>query len=149
SRLLDGATPIGLGSGLWSTNNSEVISILLDMEAFPNGTGFTVNAQHVKNSQQIKFLNARMTDDPTRPGVGPDLVYRDPWGMPYIISMDLNYDEKCRDAFYSHASVSQNGPNTSTSGFNGLFNSFDPAVQPNAFELNGGVMVWSLGPDQS
>jgi hypothetical protein len=39
---------------------------------------------------------------PFRPGVGTDLVYRDPWGNPYIITLDLNYDEKARDACYCH-----------------------------------------------
>jgi hypothetical protein len=28
------------------------------------------------------------------------LVYRDPWGNPYVITMDLNYDGLCKDAFY-------------------------------------------------
>ena len=36
------------------------------------------------------------------------LVYRDPWGNPYIITMDLNYDEQCQDAFYCQQAVSQN-----------------------------------------
>jgi hypothetical protein len=41
-----------------------------------------------------------MSGDTNSPGVGTDLVYRDPWGNPYIITMDLNYDEMCKDAFY-------------------------------------------------
>ena len=53
-----------------------------------------------KNPQQTIFLNAKMSGDTSSPGVGTDLVYRDPWGNPYVISMDLNYDEQCKDAFY-------------------------------------------------
>jgi prepilin-type N-terminal cleavage/methylation domain-containing protein len=128
----------------WSTNNSQVIAILMDVESYPNGSGNTVNFQHVKNSQQIKFLNAKMSDDATLPGVGPDLVYRDPWGNPYIISLDLNYDEKCRDQFYRLDSVSQDIAGNAV-GINGLVQS----AGANTFEFNGGVMVWSLGPDKT
>ncbi len=41
-----------------------------------------------------------------QPGVDNDLVYRDPWGNPYIISMDLNYDDQTKDAFYGLDKVS-------------------------------------------
>ena len=66
--------------------------------------------------------------DPSQPGppvagVGNDLVYRDPWGNPYVISMDLNYDEQCQDAFYCLTMVSSpNPPGNPTSGLNGLIN---------------------------
>jgi type II secretory pathway pseudopilin PulG len=132
------------GIGIWGANNSEVISILLDLTAFPSG-GPTVNNNHIKNPQQVKFLNATMAGAVTEPGVGPDLVYRDPWGNPYVITLDLNYDEKCRDVFYSLEAVSQQ-TNGFGSGHNGLFNS-QVNVNSDAFDYNGGVMVWSLGPD--
>ena len=61
--------------------------------------------------------------DPTPlPGVGNDLVYRDPWGNPYVITMDLNYDEQCQDAFYSLNMVSSSSPGNANSGINGLIN---------------------------
>jgi prepilin-type N-terminal cleavage/methylation domain-containing protein len=131
-------SPMGT-TGAWGLTNSEVISILMDFEAYPSG-GVTVNNQHVKNSQQIKFLQAKMTDDSGVGGVDPGLVYRDPWGNPYVISMDLNYDDKCTDALYGLTAVSQQA---GTTGFNGL-----TQFTTNTFDLNGGVMVWSLGPDK-
>jgi hypothetical protein len=70
-----------------------------------------------------------------QPGVGSDLVYRDLWGNPYIISMDLNYDEQCEDAFYG-------SPTVSVGGLNGLIQ------QPDLnYAYHGKVMVWSAGPD--
>lgn len=123
-------------------NNSEVVAILMDMTNFPSG-GPTANADHAKNTQQIKFLTPLMVSDPALAGVGPDLVYRDPWGNPYLISIDVNYDEKCRDAFYKTISVSQQSGSV---GHNGLNNSID--VTKDFFEYNGGVMVWSVGPDK-
>lgn len=134
-----GASLQSLGTGSWLTNNSEVIAILMDMPNAPDGS-LTINTNHVKNPDQVKFLNAKLVSDKTSPGVGPDLIYRDPWGDPYVISLDLNYDDKCQDAFYQRSIVS--GPN----GFNGLS---DPSGAPNSFAHNGGVMVWSLGPDKS
>ena len=65
----------------YQTNNSEVIAILMDITNYPNG-GATADNGHVKNPQQTKYLNATIVSDPTLPGVGPDLIYRDPWGNP-------------------------------------------------------------------
>jgi prepilin-type N-terminal cleavage/methylation domain-containing protein len=130
----------------YQTNNADVIAILMDITNYPNGTGATVNTNAEKNPQQTMFLNAKMVGDTvTWPGVGPDLVYRDPWGDPYIISMDFNEDNQCLDAFYSLQAVSQNGANSQT-GYNGLFNSTDPNGNGPHFTYHGNVMVWSMGP---
>ncbi len=130
----------------YNATNSEVIAILMDLTNYPSG-GPTANVGHTKNTQQIKFLNASMSRSTTDAGVGPDLVYRDPWGNPYIISMDLNYDGKTWDAIYRSRNVSQ--PTAGgASGINGLFNSVDASGNGNHFQYNGGVMVWSFGPDK-
>ena len=121
-----------LGPGPWDANNSEVIAILMDLTNHP------ANINHIKNPQREKLLNPTMAQGTTSSGVGSDLVYRDPWGTPYIISMDLNYDDKCRDAFYKWDAVS-------AVGLNGLVN---PAGA-NSYEYVGGVMVWSFGPDKT
>ena len=134
---------------LWTmgvTNNSEVIAILMDITTYSNGVQ-TVNYNHVKNPQQTVFLNAKMSGDTSSPGVGTDLVYRDPWGNPYIISMDLNYDEQCQDAFYSLHTVSQTQPGSQT-GINGLFNPNSSNPNADNFLYHGKVMVWSAGPDR-
>ena len=86
-----------IGPGNYTTNNSEVIAILMDITNYPSG-GWTVNTNHVKNPQRTIYLNAHMSGDTNSPGVGTDLVYRDPWGDPYVITMDLNYNEVCEDA---------------------------------------------------
>jgi prepilin-type N-terminal cleavage/methylation domain-containing protein len=145
--LIQHYTPGGQNKPVFTTNNSEVIAILMDMERYPSGVSNTVNFGHVKNTQQIKFLNAAMVSDPTLPGVGPDLVYRDPWGNPYIISLDLNYNENTRDDFYSLNTVSQQTTSQAI-GINGLFNTSDPTGASDDYEYRGGAMVWSLGPDQ-
>jgi prepilin-type N-terminal cleavage/methylation domain-containing protein len=134
-------TPVG-GTIL---SNNEVMAILMDITNFPGTTVPTVNTNHQSNPQMTKFLNATMTSwspaqgAPAPNGVGNDLVYRDPWGNPYVISLDLNYDDQCEDAFYGQSTISQSSGNT---GFNGL-SSTDGAN----FMFHGKVMVWSAGPD--
>ena len=128
----------------FTTNNSEVIAILMDMTNYPDGSGPTANANYQKNPRQNVYLNATMVTATNLPGVGPDLVYRDPWGNPYIITMDLDEDNQTKDAFYSLSAVS--GPNggNSNPGLNGLI---DADGSLNNFQYHGNVMVWSAGPD--
>lgn len=118
-------------------NNSEVIAILKDLTEFRNGQA-TPNIGHSLNTQKTSFLDAKEVEGPRTPGIGQDGVYRDPWGNPYIITIDLNYDGQCRDGFYRSDRVS-NG------GLNGLFKA--NKSQANGFDFRGEVMVWSLGPD--
>lgn len=152
--------PIGNtgNTGGWQNNNSELVAILRDMERFADGTA-TVNADHRLNPQKQNFLdgfqdrNYQRPPGPGRPalpaprGVGPDGVLRDPWANPYIITLDLNFDGRCRDAFYRMQSVSQQQGEI---GFYGLrlgppLGSGDTG--PNRYEVRANVIVWSLGPD--
>jgi len=130
----------------YQTNNSEIMSVLLDMETFPINGAPTINKGHVKNPQRNPFLNATRVSDTNSPGIGSDLVFRDPWGTPYIISLDLNYDEKTRDSIYRRSGVSGTGP--TPNGLFGLVNSHTP-LPSNFYEANEKVMVWSAGPDKT
>lgn len=132
----------------YQANNSELMAILMDLPTFPNGNP-TANPGHGKNPQKVAFLNAKRVTTTApgnawEPGVGDDYVYRDPWGNPYIITIDMDADGKCRDAFYRFQSVSQQ---TAGAGFNGLANTIDNGGGGNHFEYLGSVMIWSLGPD--
>jgi prepilin-type N-terminal cleavage/methylation domain-containing protein len=123
-------------------SNSDVIAILMNFTNYPGG-GPTANANYQKNPQQHTFLSAKMTTDASSPGVGNDLNYRDPWGNLYIITMDLNEDNKAEDAFYEDASISSSTGLAGGTGLNGLI--WQPADQ--AYAFHGNVMVWSMGPD--
>ncbi len=97
------------------TNNSVVMSILLDRD-------FGINAGHVRNTRRHAFFTAK-EGGYGLPGLDPDLVLRDPWGNPYIITIDLNDDNRCRDGNYRKKTSN------------------------NDFEINESVLVWSFGPD--
>ncbi|MBI4658485.1 MAG: type II secretion system protein [Verrucomicrobia bacterium] len=124
-------------------NNSEIIAILKDLTQFRNGLP-TVNVGHSLNTQKTPFLDAKEVDGLQTPGIGPDGVYRDPWGNPYIVTLDLNYDGQCRDGFFRYDAVSRDPKGGPTQGLNGLFTAKAGA---NTFENRTEVMVWSLGPD--
>jgi len=127
--------------------NAGVIAILMDVENYRDATSSpTPNKGHVLNPQRHPFLSPKTVSDNISPGVGTDGEYRDPWGNPYIISMDLSFNDRCRDAFYSSSSVSQ--PSSGgQAGINGLFNPNPPGIS-NDYEENGPIMVWSFGPDK-
>lgn len=142
-----GATPSGGGSyigstanGAYTTNNAQLMAILLD-----DDRNDLCNAGHQKNPQKIQCLSvSKHAGDTNSGGLGPDLVYRDPWGNPYLIAIDYNYDGKISDTMYSNAVVSATA--TPPQGFHGLYqntNTFE-------YQLNSpnGVMIWSLGPDK-
>ena len=124
-------------------SNAGLIAILMDEVSYANGQP-TPNQGHVLNSQQVSFLNAKRTSDVDAPGIGPDGEYRDPWGQPYIISLDYSLNGRCRDAVYSRAAVSQKSGQT---GLNGLFNPI-PAGTSDDYESSGQFMIWSRGQDK-
>jgi prepilin-type N-terminal cleavage/methylation domain-containing protein len=99
----------------YTNRNADIIMILLDVDG-------GVNAGHVRNPQKHVFLNGKMVTSAAQPGIGPDYNFRDPWGSPYVITLDLNYDNRCHDAFYS--------------------------TQPGTTDIPAAVMVWSLGPNE-
>ena len=126
-------------------DNSEIMGVLLNLERFNNNQP-TVNVGHVLNPQGRPFLNAKIISDTNAPGVGADGVYRDPWGNPYVITIDANNDEKARDAFYRDRMVSED-PSHPNVGLNGLIRTTLPN-NVSVFEVNSPIFVWSAGPDK-
>jgi type II secretion system protein G len=124
-----------------ATNNSEVIAILMDIKEWQNKV-----KGNPENRQAQVFLNANFvatSGQTAAAGIGTDGVYRDPWGSPYIITMDLNYDNACRDAFYRNDKVSQDATGKPLMGL------MKPSPNANnQYECKADVMVWSLGPDR-
>lgn len=111
------------------TNNSELIIALMDLER-------GMNTDHKMNPQRIVFLNSKVANDMKSGGVSSvDFPFRDPWGNPYIISLDANKDGRVRDVCYASPEMSANGKSGLLSNSNGIC------------ELRGGVMIWSRGPD--
>ncbi len=128
--------------GSFETNNAEVMAILMDVKDWVTG-----DKGNAENPQHTPFFSPKQVNNTTSPGLGRDGVLRDVWGSPYIISMDMNYDNQKRDGFYKFQNVSGGDASAPTKGINGLFRS--PTALPDTFEARAGVMIWSLGPDQA
>jgi hypothetical protein len=79
-----------------------------------------------RNPRKTVFYDPKIATTEGGPGMGQDGVLRDPWGNPYIISLDMNDDDKTLDGYYGYVRKSGSG--------------LDP-------EINVTVMVWSFGPD--
>jgi hypothetical protein len=120
----------------------------MNLTNFPGNQGeFTANTNYLLNPQRIIFLSPHLAADTVSPGVGLDLVYRDPWGTPYFVTLDLNRDGQCNDVFYGQQGVSQHN-GTGSNGYHGLVNNVDAGGNGNHFQYHGKVMVWSAGPDK-
>jgi general secretion pathway protein G len=125
------------------TNNSEVIAILMDIK------DWTTRAKgNPENPRGQVFFSPKFTSSTTSAGVGPDGVFRDPWGSPYIISVDLDYDNTTLDGFYRGDKVSKDMK--TGEGINGLFELLkNNKIQRDSWATRNDVMVWSLGPDRT
>jgi prepilin-type N-terminal cleavage/methylation domain-containing protein len=146
-------------SGYSADNNNSVVAILMDLTAYPNGQP-TANINHQKNPKQVKYLSSAKllsnydptSNQPNPPGgVDNSGIYRDPWGNPYIITMNTSYsmevgqgNQGTKDIFYSLDKVSGNNQTATNPGLNGL--TTDGTV--NNFLYHGKVMVWSAGPNK-
>ena len=130
----------------YQTNNSEIMAPLLDLEYYGDGAP-TINRGHVRNPQRIRFLEANALGGTNAlPGLGVDGQYRDPWGSPYVITLDLNRDNRVWDAMYREPAVSEN-PAEPKQGLCGLNRGVDSQGKP-VFEVPGTVTIWSAGPDR-
>jgi prepilin-type N-terminal cleavage/methylation domain-containing protein len=129
--------PIRNGYGKSDANNSRLMYILMSQSV-------DVNLNHVRNPRKIPYYTPKHVS-----GDGPGLstsdgVLRDPFGNPYIITLDMNDDNKCRDAYYQKAGVSEAAPG-SNAGFYGLTR----ATPADPFEIPGEAMIWTFGPDRA
>jgi len=126
--------------GRVQVSNAEMVAILRAQEKFRNGRP-TSNRSHRMNPKKVNFLNAKDVTSTTQGGVGTDGVFRDPWGSPYIVTVDATYDGKTIDAFYGQGGVSAPTKADNNEGLNGL------TRVKGGYQANSSVLVWSLGPD--
>ena len=121
-KVLNGGSADSSQDFSFSETNTDVIAILMDVNDF-------ANFNHARNPEKHAFLNpGTLKQSTTSQGVStPDYNFRDPWGNPYIIAFDLDYDNEVKV------------PNTAVQ--NPVFNPY-PYVS-----VHRPVIVWSMGPD--
>ena len=98
----------------YESDNRVIMNIILNRDAPPND-GFK------RNPRRLVTYNPKLAIGDASHGVSTNGVLRDPYGHPYIITIDMNEDNKCRDAYYS------------------------PTIGQD--EIPGPVVIWSMGAD--
>ena len=138
-----GTTGTGYGTNVSSSpsayqaSNAELMLILTAATSFTYYTTNNCNAGDVRNPRKIGYFNAKSSGASgvtAGKGLGTDGVMRDPWGNPYIISLDLNYDGWVSNPVYKLD----------------LVNSFNTGLVQqgvDAWALKDSVMIFSFGQD--
>lgn len=130
--------------GTYQVSNAELIAILTDTSlaagkfaaitpanpyaAVNDADGKPVNFNSSLNPQHNVALNIKTARGYAPNGVSEnDGVYRDAWGHPFIVTLDMDYDNRVGDPFGGNSVVTATNPNFRT--------------------INQSVIVWSMGPD--
>ncbi len=150
-----GTIATGYGTNVYNNNgvgyqasNAELMLILTASQTFPNYTTNNCNAADARNTRKNGYFNAKNSGNSgatAGAGLGTDGVMRDPWGNPYIVALDLNYDNTVSNAVYRLQGVSQAAAGSPT-GINGLVG-LAPTGNSNDYTLRDAVMIFSFGPD--
>lgn len=138
-------------------SNAQIMIILSALEGMGNNPG--INKGHSRNSKKFNFLGvSKFAATDNSPGMGPNGIFRDPFGNPYVVTIDKSGDDKCWDILYGKTEVSGAGPIGSQNldiGAHGLMgekrdhdnDSNTPPVVV-GYALMSKAMVWSAGPDR-
>jgi prepilin-type N-terminal cleavage/methylation domain-containing protein len=121
-------TTAGVGKS-YQNNNSELIAILRDDAFYPEySTNGSQVLGHIYNPQQTGFYTGHAAHGTSSPGIGSDEVLRDPWGLPYIVTLDLSGDNRVFDPYLNEMYQKQ-------------YPGSAPLLTP------GQAVVWSFGPN--
>jgi len=140
-----GTTGTGYGTNILNNNgagyqagNAELM-VILTAASFAGYTPDPSVAGNARNPRRTAYFNAKNSGGTSGAGLGTDGVMRDPWGSPYIVALDFNYDGWVSNSVYNANVV--NGFNT------GLVR--QGAAGSSTWALKDPVMVFSFGPDAS
>jgi hypothetical protein len=122
----------------YQANNSEVLRFLLN-PGLPSADRVHKGKLVEGSDDPRAILDPPKAADNRSPGLGPDGVYRDPWGSPYILTLDVDGDYVAM-GHYAGAPPPPPLHSSSTTG--------DIDQQSDYFCAQLRVIVWSLGPDR-
>ena len=108
------------GTPAYKNCNAELIAILQTTNLVATNT--LIGFSGTFNPRQIRFADPKRTAGETSHGLDPNGLFRDPWGNPYIVTLDLDDNDLCVDGFYG------------------------PFLKPQP-GIKASVLIWSFGPD--
>jgi prepilin-type N-terminal cleavage/methylation domain-containing protein len=139
-------------SGQYENCNAEVLNIITaNPTPNTNFPGMNFNQQNQYNPRNNKFFTARVANNVNAvddtPGLDYNGVLRDAFGNPYIITIDMNYDNNCSDSFYAPLYQKFSVPQTNvaaevmiwTAGFD---KSIDANVDPGQGVNKDNILSW-------
>ena len=137
-------------AGTYEASNAELIAILTGNTASMSGYAamHASVANDGKNPRKTAYFNAKPAPGGSGatagPGLGTDGVFRDPWSNPYIVALDLNYDNSVSNSLYRLQGVTQKSGGSPAGHFGlvGVANGNN-----NNYTVRDTVMVFSFGPD--
>lgn len=152
-----GTTGTGYGTNIVNNNNigyqASNAELMVILTGSTNGMAGYVPDPSVRNDgrnpRKNQYFNAKAAPGGSGatagPGLGTDGVFRDPWSNPYIVALDLNYDNTVSNAVYRLQVVSQVAAG-SPGGLYGLVG-LPPTGNNNNYTVRDTVMIFSFGPD--
>lgn len=150
-----GTTGTGYGTNIYNNNNvgyqanNAELMVILTAGA-TNGMTLPIDPSvqnDLRNPRKIGYFNAKSSGASgatAGKGLGLDGVMRDPWGNPYIVALDLNYDNTVSNSVYRLQGVSQVAMNSPVGHF-GLIGTGNG--NNNNYTVRDSVMIFSFGPD--
>ena len=138
------------GDAVFSANNNAIFDVLRNMTGTTVGNSF--------NSRGVVFLQVAYAQNQNQPAGGLQVssgVWYDPWGSPYNVAVDGNYDGQLNSPtplpnFYSDAGALQTGEIAWSFGRNGLLgggpaagsNFSSESGTPGVYKASGDVCSW-------
>lgn len=141
-----GTTGSGYGTNVFNNNGAgyqegnRELMVILTASSYTGYTPHTSVQNHQRNTRRTGYFHAKSSSGSggsAGAGLGADGVMRDPWGNPYIVALDVNYDGWVSNSVYNDNTL--NGFNT------GLAR--QGAVNTSTWALKDAVMIFSFGPD--
>jgi len=123
-----GKYPLVTADTIYGPGGTSTADLFYSLRAVALGANAPVNGVPAVNSRAIVFISPPDVKTPANPrsGIGTTTgagQYYDPWGTPYLVEIDGNYDNQIANPYTANAGATPN--------------------------LQIGVIAWSLGKDKA
>jgi prepilin-type N-terminal cleavage/methylation domain-containing protein len=123
-----GKYPLVTADTIYGAGGTSSADLFYSLRAVALGANALVNGVPAINTRQIVFISPPDVKNPANPrsGIGTTTgagQYYDPWGTPYLVEIDGNYDNQIANPYTANAGATPN--------------------------LQIGVIAWSLGKDKA
>ena len=123
-----GKYPLATADTIYGAGGTSSADLFYSLRAVAVGANAPVNGVPAVNSRAIVFISPPDVKNPANPrsGIGTTTgagQYYDPWGTPYLVEIDGNYDNRIANPYTANAGATPN--------------------------LQIGVIAWSLGKDKA